>query len=140
MQHVKNSVLRILVRVLVIVVAIAILLLPGLSMIAVAWADIGLVVALVAITVCILIAIWLPRLRWIGAAIASLLIAIPPYPYWLNWNDAHGWYFHFFHDVNLESSSIAVFAMIFLAAMLLFATIFWALGKRQVARHNGVSR
>lgn len=134
MKHVKNNALRTLVRVLVIAVAIALLLLPGLSMIAVAWADIDLVVALVAITVCILIAIWLPRLRWIGAAIASLLVAVPPYPYWLNWNDARGWHLHFFHGVKLESSSIAVFAMIFLAAMLLFAAIFWAIGNRQAAQ------
>lgn len=132
MKHVKSNALRTLVRVLVIAVAIVLLLLPGLSMIAVAWADIDLVVALVAILVCILVAIKLPWLRWIGATIASLLIAVPPYPYWLNWSEGRGWYLHFFHDIDLESQSIVVFTIIFLAAMLLFAAIFWAIGKRPV--------
>ena len=76
-------------------VAILMLLVPGL-LVASTWTRINLLVALCAIVISILTAIWVPRLKWPMALISSLLIAVPPYPYWLFRDNEGNWYLHFF--------------------------------------------
>ena len=62
-------------RVLVAVVAIALLLFPYWLMVP-ALTAIDFMVALGAVLASVIIAIWLPRWKWIGAVVASLLIAV----------------------------------------------------------------
>lgn len=121
MKHISRKILR----VLVIVVAAAILLWPS-SVMAMVWTGIDFVVALVAILATIAVAVWMPTLKWFSAIVAALLIAVPPYPYWLFSSNSGGWYFHFFHGFNVQTLPIGTFALYFLVALLLFASIFWA--------------
>jgi hypothetical protein len=121
-------------RVAIAIVAGAILVVPGFLM-AVAWGGtLNLEVAIAATVISIAVAIWLPKLRWGGAVIAALLIAVPPFPYWTSWDEKTGLHLHFFHGYNLQSLPVFRFVVVFLVAMLLFAVIFWAIGKRPVAR------
>ena len=125
MRHIKNKV----VRVLVAVAAIALLLFPGWLM-ATVFTSLNFVVALMAILVSVLTAIWLPRWKWISAVAASLLIAVPPYPYWVYVSIERGWYLHFFHGFTLHDLPLLTFATVFTIALLLFKAIFWAIGSR----------
>lgn len=123
-----------MLRVAIAIVAGAILLMPGFLM-AVAWGGtLNLEVAIAATAVSIAVAIWLPKLRWGGAVIAALLIAVPPFPYWTSWDENAGQHLHFFHGYNLQSLPIFRFVVVFLVAMLLFAVIFWSIGKRPVTK------
>lgn len=115
----------IVVRVLVVVVATGLLLLPAL-MTASVWTSINLQVSMIAIVVSVLVAFWLSKWKWIGAAVASLLIAIPPYPFWLYSSEDRGWYLHFFHGYNMQNLPLGTFAIVFAIALFLFAAIFWA--------------
>jgi len=116
-------------RTFVVLSAAALLMAPGLLM-AVAWTTINLEVALAATAVCIFVKIWLPRWKWMSAVVASLLIAIPPYPNWLWADEKHdGWYFHV--GYKFQHLDLGGFATIFTVSMLLFAVIFWGTGKRQ---------
>ncbi|MEN5204902.1 hypothetical protein ABE473_10615 [Stenotrophomonas sp. TWI700] len=96
------------------------------------WSDIGLVVAVAVILGSILLSVVLPKLKWVGAAFAAIMIAVPPYPYWLGWDDVEGWRVHFFQGFDLSWMDVSVFAAIFIAAMLAFSVIFWAIGRRSV--------
>jgi hypothetical protein len=95
------------------------------------WTPVNLAVSLFAVTACIVIALILPRWKWISAAVASLLIAVPPYPYWLFSSEARGWYLHFFQGYRSGNVPAFRFAVVVLAAMLLFALIYWAIGDRR---------
>lgn len=118
-------------RSLVVVAAGFLLLVPGLVM-AYAWGGtLNLEVAFAVTLISIMMARWLTRLRWVGAAIAALVIAVPPYPYWTNWDESRGQYLHFFHGFDLQSLPIVTFVVVFVLALLLFAAIFEAVGKRQ---------
>lgn len=117
-------------RVLVAVVAIVFLALPGLMM-AVAWGGtLNLEIALAGVGASIAVAIWAKRWRWFAASIASLLIAVPPFPYWSNWDENTGRYLHFFRGFSLQDLPLANFAIFFVLAMLLFAAVFWAIESR----------
>ncbi len=87
-------------------------------------------IAIAAVFVGILAALFLaPMIKWVLAALASLLIAIPPYPNWLWWDEEQGW--HLRWGYKLQHVMLSDFAIFFVVAMLLFATLFWAIGKRQ---------
>lgn len=115
------------IAIAVVMVAVLLLLWPGMVM-AMAWTAINFEVAFVAIGATIAMAIWVPKLRWVGAVIAALLIAVPPYPYWVFSSNARGWYIHFFHGFNMENLPIWTFVIYFLIALLIFKAIFWAVG------------
>lgn len=83
--------------------------------------------ALGAVIATVLIAVLRPGLSWICAAISSLLIAVPPYPYWLSYDAQRGWYFNFFYGFSLQTVPFVTFACVFIAALALFGAIFWAL-------------
>lgn len=110
------------------------LLLPG-FLVTIAWGvTLNLEVAVVATAIAIAVAIWLPKVKWFVAVVAALLIAVPPFPYWTNYEKSRGQYLHFFHGFTIDDASIARFSIVFAMAMLLFATIFWVIEKRPVAR------
>ncbi|MHC6216896.1 hypothetical protein ACVQEN_06695 [Stenotrophomonas acidaminiphila] len=120
-------------RSLVVVAAVFLLLMPGL-VVAYAWGGtLNLEVAFAATLITIMLARWLPRLRWVGAAIAALVIAVPPYPYWTNWDESRGQYLHLFHGFDLRNLPVVTFVVVFVLALLLFAAIFRAVRKRQPA-------
>lgn len=120
-------------QVFVVLVVAALLLVPALLM-TFAWGGLlNLEVAAAAIAITIAVAIWLPRLRWFFAGIAAFLIAVPPFPYWTNWDESRGQYLHFFHGFTLNSELITRFAVVFAVALLLFAAMFWALAGRKAA-------
>lgn len=127
MTRARSRILRILSA----VIAGVCLLIPG-FLVALAWTAVNLKVALLAVLGCVLVAVWLPRWRWTSAAIASVLIAIPPYPYWLFSREGRGWYLHFFHGYNAENLPVARFALVLCVSMVLFAIIFWAIGNRGI--------
>lgn len=113
------------------------LLIPAL-VVAFAWTVVNLEVSVLAVLGCAAVAVWLPRWKWVSAAIVSVLIAVPPYPYWLFNSESRGWYLHFFHGYNAENLPIARFATVLLGSMLLFAVIFWAIGDRRPYDRQGV--
>lgn len=91
----------------------------------------NLEVAAVATAIVIAVAIWLPGVRWFVAVVAALLIAVPPFPYWTNWDKSRGHYLHFLHGFPLDGELITRFIVVFVMAMLLFAAMFWAIGERK---------
>lgn len=122
------------IRFFVGLVASLLLLVPGL-LTAAAWkVTLNLEIALAAIAICVAVAVWAPRLKWISAVVASLLIAEPPYPHWLHSSEERGLYFDFYPNYTLQDLSIGTIIFSFLLAMLLFAVIFWAIGSRNVAK------
>lgn len=120
------------IRTIIAAIAGVLLLFPG-AVTAYVWTPVNLAVSLFAVTVCIVVALFLPRWKWISAAVASLLIAVPPYPYWLFSSEARGWYVHFFEGYRSGNLAAFRFTVVFLVSTLLFALIFWAISRR---RHN----
>jgi hypothetical protein len=91
------------------------------------WTSLNLSVAILAVIASISVALWWPKWKWTVAVISSLVIAIPPYPYWA-WNsERRGWYLHFFHGFTLQNLPLASFGLVFLAALALFAVVYWGL-------------
>ena len=125
MKHTKNKFFRALVAVM----AIALLLFPS-WLIATIFTAINFVVALGCVVTSVLVAIWLPRWKWISAVAAALLIAVPPYPYWLYTREGGDWYLNFFHGFTLSNLPLGTFCVVFVISLLLFAAIFWAIGKK----------
>ena len=118
-----------LARVLVVMVATILLLVPSMLM-TFAWGGtLNLEVAIVAALIAIATAKWIPGLRWPIAFLASLLIAVPPYPYWTDWGEERGQYLHFFHGFTLQTLPVATFVVVFALAMLLFMVIFRSIAK-----------
>lgn len=112
-----------IVRVVAVIFAVGGLLIPGLMPV-LAWglgATRNLEVAILGIVASIALRVWLAKAKWIGATITSLLIAVPPFPYWSRWRQ---------FGFNLDDLPVFTFIIVFLVAMLLFALIFWAIGKR----------
>lgn len=125
MKRTRNIALRVLVA----LVASAFLLLPS-FMAASVLSVVNFVVTLPVLLISILVAAWLPRWRWIGGVITSFLVAIPPYPFWLYIRENGDWYLNMFHGFTLQKLPLGTFGVVFVLALLLFATIFWAIGKR----------
>jgi hypothetical protein len=113
----------------VLAVGIAVLLLPSFVM-ATVYTSLDLEVASAAVTVCVSAAFWAPRFKWPCAAVGSLPIAVPPYPYWLSRDVNRGWYFHPFYGFTLQTTPFMQFLGMYLLALVLFAAIFWAVRKR----------
>jgi hypothetical protein len=127
MKHTRSRFFRALVA----VVAVALLLFPGWLM-ATVFTSINFVVALGSILTSVIIAIWLPRWKWIGAVATSIIIAVPPYPYWLYTREGGGWYLNFFHGFRISNLPFDTFGAVFVVSLLLFAGIFWAIGKKAI--------
>lgn len=126
-------------RILVVIAATALLLVPGLLMTAAWGGTLNLEVAALATAIAIVAAIWMPKVKWFVAIVAALLIAVPPFPYWTSWEKNRGQYLHFFHGFALDGELIARFIVVFAMPMLLFAAMFWAIGRRKplAATSNG---
>jgi len=131
MKHTRNRFFRALVA----VVAIALLLFPSWLM-ATVFTAINFVVAFGSIFTSVLISIWLPRWKWIGAVVASLLIAVPPYPYWLYTREGGEWYLNFFHGFRISNLPFDTFGVVFVVSLFLFAAIFWAIRKKASSNNS----
>lgn len=114
------------VRGIVLIAGIILLIFPGFLMSAI-YTSIDLEFAIAGVLVTVLAAIWLPKLKWVCAAIASLFIAVPPYPYWLSFDAKRGWYFNFFYGFSVQNVPFLTFGCVFIGALALFAAIFWAI-------------
>ena len=115
-------------RLAVAVLATGLLLAPALMM-ATVWTPVDLLVAVAAILVCFLSARYAKRWRWACAIVASLVISVPPYPYWLFASEERGWYFHFFHGYTIADVPFIRFLFVMFAAILMFGAIFWSMDK-----------
>ncbi|MGQ0798495.1 MAG: hypothetical protein ACT4NL_00075 [Pseudomarimonas sp.] len=125
MTHVRSATLRLAAAGM----AILFLLLPGVMPI-LAWgrsATLNLEVSMLAIAACILVAKSLPRIKWFVAALASLAIVIPPFPYWLS---KFGGVMRIDFSNILSSPPLLKSLFLFLIAMVLFGVIFWALSTK----------
>lgn len=131
MKHTRNR----FFRALVMVMAIALLLFPGWLM-ATIFTAINFVVALGSVVTSVLVAIWLPRWKWACAVVAALLVAVPPYPYWLYTREGGDWYLNFFHGFTLSNLPFGTFGVTFVISFLLFAAIFWAIGKKASSNNS----
>jgi hypothetical protein len=120
-----------LVRGIVLIAGITLLILPSLMMSAI-YSSIDLKLAMVATLLTVLTAIWLPKLKWACAMVASLFIAVPPYPYWASFDAQRGWYFNFFYGFSLQTVPFLTFACVFMLALAIFAAIFWAIPRKIV--------
>ena len=117
-----------LVRGIVLIAGIVVLILPSFLMSAI-YTSVDLQVAIAATLISILTAIWLPRLKWWCAVVGSLLIAVPPYPYWLSNDPKRGWYFHFFYGFSVQNTPFLRLGGAFVLSVALFAAIFWAISR-----------
>jgi hypothetical protein len=118
-------------RILVVILAAALLLVPGFLM-ALAWGGtLNLEVAAAATAIAIAVAVWLPKVKWFFAFVASLLIAVPPFPYWTSWDESRGQYLHFFHGFTVDGELVIRFVVAFAMSMLVFGALFWAMGSRR---------
>lgn len=119
-----------LARGLVVVAAVVLLILPSVMMAGI-YTSIDLEAAIFAILITILTAKWLPKLKWPIGAVAAMVIAVPPYPYWVSFDAKGGWYFNAFYGFNLQTVPFFTFAWVFVLALALFAAIFWAIRGRR---------
>ena len=113
------------VRVAVGCLAVAMLLLPG-AMTALVWTDLNLMLAAAAILVAA-VSRHRTKLRWLAVTAAALVIAVPPYPYWVFWSDRDGWHLHFFSGFTWQSAPLGTFITVFVVAFALLCTLLWAL-------------
>jgi hypothetical protein len=121
---------RSVLRTIIAAIAGVLLLLPGVVT-AYVWTPVNLAVSLFAVTVCVVVAIFFHRWKWSSATIAALLIAVPPYPYWLFYSESRGWYVHCFEGFRSGNLPALRFTIVFFVSMFLFALIFWAIGRRR---------
>ncbi len=114
---------RIFLRVLMVVVGVALLLLPGVLM-AIAWrSSLNVEVAALAILAAISAAVWAPKIKWIVAIVSSLLISVPPVPYWISLAGGVR-HLHFFHGFSFDVSLLVRLLVVLIFALLLFKAIF----------------
>jgi len=93
------------------------------------WTTANLYITAVAVAASIAVAFYLPKLKWLFAVIAAALIALPPYPNWLFWDESRGWFFT--AGPNLQQLSIGINAIFFVIVLALFFALFWAIGARK---------
>lgn len=94
---------------------------------ALVWTPINLVVALSAVTMFVLLAVYAPKLKWLGALIASLPIAIAPYPNWVWASNEKGWHFHVGYKLKHYPDYASEFLVFYLIVFILFLSLFWAI-------------
>lgn len=116
-------------RILAVIAVASLLLAPALLMTSAWGGSLNLEVSAAAIAISIATAIWLPGVRWLVAVVSALLIAVPPFPYWISWSESRGQYLHFFHGFQLDGALAIRFIVVFSLAMLLFAAMFRAIGR-----------
>jgi hypothetical protein len=122
-----------LLRSVVLIGGISVLLWPSLVM-ALAYTSVDLNVAAVAVLICMLAATRAPKFKWVCALVASFLIAVPPYPYWLSRDTEHGWYIRPFYGFSLQNTPLLQFLVTYVVALAVFTAMFWAAGRTAKAR------
>lgn len=79
-----------------------------------------------------------PRFRWPVASVSALVIAVPPYPYWVRSGDSGGAALHFFYGFTPANLPWATFVVVFVLALALYGAIFWALRGAAALRPPGL--
>src|SRR5205085_11350964 len=110
----RNS--SVIARIFIVMVCVAMLLIPGLTMASIL-TPANLMVAIAGIVASVSTAIWLSTWKWLPAVVTALLIAVPPYPYWLFSDNNGNWYLHFFHGFTLHNLPLPTFGFVFVAAI-----------------------
>jgi len=118
-------------RVIVAILAIALLLSPGVVM-ALVYTELNLLVSVLAVAL-VLAFSRVTAVRWVMAVMGAVLVAVPPYPFWVFSDNEGHWFFSFFGGFTLGSAPIGTFAIWFALALASFAALFWAIGRRQDA-------
>ncbi|WP_091634353.1 hypothetical protein [Lysobacter sp. cf310] len=121
--------MRHLGRIAVGVLAVLALLLPS-GLQAMVWTPINLWVALTAILVFVVLAVLVPGLKWPSAAVASLPIAVAPYPNWIWASNGRGWHLHIGYKLQHLQDYAIEFLVLYLIVLMLFLSLFWAVRKR----------
>jgi hypothetical protein len=116
------------IRGVVLIAGVVALLFPGFLMSAI-YTSINLKFHIAAVSITVATALWLPNLKWVAASLAALVIAVPPYPYWLAFDEQRGWYFGFFSGFSLQNVRFLSFGSAFISILGVFAAIFWALSR-----------
>ena len=119
--------------------ASAMLLAPG-ALTFIAWGvSLNLEISFLALLVTLAITRWVPALKWLTAIIASVLIAVPPFPYWLRWSKLGGYEFHLFAGFSPGDVPWVRFILTVMIAMLLFSVIIFSIGGRErlIVRKTG---
>src|SRR5690348_7861325 len=109
---------QVMLRVIVGLLAVAVLLTPSYIM-ALVWTPLDLLVAIAAVLLVVVFRRF-SRVRWCLAVVAALLVAVPPYPYWVFYGEKRGWYLHFFGGFTLQTLPIGTFCLFFVVALALF--------------------
>lgn len=122
-------------RLLAGVAAGTLLLVPAILTL-IAWTSLNLVISVAAVLLTVSLAQWLPRWKWFGGFVTALLVAIPPYPYWVYASETRGWYMHFFSGFDSSTLPLATFGAVFFVALILCGTLFWALDPSGTLRHD----
>jgi hypothetical protein len=104
--------------------AAGLLLLPG-AMTALVWTDLNLVLAAAAVLIVVVVR-RRPKLCWLATLSSALIIAVPPYPYWVFWSEREGWHLHFFSGFTWQAAPVGTFAVVFLVAVALLRVLLWA--------------
>jgi hypothetical protein len=126
---------RLGLRVVAGLTAVTLLLVPSILML-IAWTEVNMVIAVAAILALIAIARHLPNWKWFAAVVTSVLLAIPPYPYWLFGSNDRGWYLHFFSGFDMGTLPLARFAGVFVVAIALCGLLLWSVAPRSSAAHD----
>lgn len=113
----KTKILKVAIALLA-----AVMLLSPPLLTALVWTPVNLYIAFIALLFSMAIRFTLPKCKWIGAIITAALIAIPPYPHWLNFNN----YGEVQLNPQLFLGDFAGSAILFVIAMLCFFALFWA--------------
>lgn len=123
-----NRALMMLVKVfsggLIVMLSMAMLITPSVMVLA-AWGDgLNFVVAIAVICSVLFSGIFMPRARRWMAFFASILIAVPPFPYWIAWNKVGGYEFSFFYGFSISDIPFLLFLLVFVLSIILFELIF----------------
>ncbi len=117
------------IRALVLVACVTLLLAPS-ALVASVWTPVNLEVAAAAVVVATTLARSATVWRWAGAIVASIIIAVPPYPYWLFASNQRGWYLHFFHGFTIRTVPIGTFVTVMVLCLAIFRFVHWAVSQR----------
>lgn len=111
----------------VIGIIVVFLLLAPATLQAFVWTAINLWVAILAVAMFIAAVRFSPKLKWPSAIVASLFIAIAPYPNWIWASNEEGWQFHVGYKLQHIADYAVQFGVFFAIAILLFMTLYWAM-------------
>jgi hypothetical protein len=107
-------------RSLLLPLPIGLLLAPA-TLTALAWTPLNFLIASVTIIGSVILGIWYKKLRWVIATVVALITAIPPYPYWLQFDNGG----HIVLSGHVYFPDPVYSVVVLVIAMGCFKVIFW---------------